>query len=190
MAMNQLAMNRFEGLPFPDFAQLREHSTFEEAMQAYAIYARDYEYPYLAAWRPWLHAASRLREFYPVSSMIPDEAAHDTADGRYHFSRRMSVLRNRVVTEVFGFDGVDFTATALRVYNDAVLSAEQNGTLADFRPPTLPFYGVEDDAYMQPGAEVDSSVPDLISGEGGVPYSEERVLPLWAMDLECPSWSD
>ena len=157
-------MNRFERLPFPDFAQLGTHSTFEEAMQACAIYARDYEYPYLAAWRPWLHAASRLREYFPVSSVIPDEPAHDTADGRYHFSTRMSTLRNKVVTEVFGFDGVDFTATALRAYNDAVQSAEQNGMLADFRPPTMPMSGVEDDGYMpyEPGTVMMTMVPAAI----------------------------
>ena len=69
-------MNQF--LPYPDLAQLQAHDSFEQAMEAYAIFARDNEYPYLAAWRPWLHIASRIRKSWPVE----DEPASDTADGQ------------------------------------------------------------------------------------------------------------
>ena len=96
-------------LPFPDFALLREQATFELAMEAYARHARDNSYPYLAAWRPWLHVASQLRGHYSASQEVPP----DSNEARFHFSQTMSTLRNRIISEIFGFDGVDLTATSL-----------------------------------------------------------------------------
>ena len=68
-------------LPFPDFAVLEEQPTFDAAMTAYAQYAGDHQYPYLAAWRPWLHVASQLRGRYATM----DEVIEDTGDSRCHF---------------------------------------------------------------------------------------------------------
>ena len=87
-------------LPYPELAQLQGHDSFEQAMEAYAIFAQDRDYPYLVAWRPWLHIAGRLQGSYS------DEPAQDATDDR-HFSTRMSELRNRIVTRVFGYDGPD-----------------------------------------------------------------------------------
>ena len=118
-------------LPCPDLDQLQAHGSFEEAMEAYAIYARDNDYPYLAAWRPWLRMASQVRKAYP------DELASDAAESQQHFSTRMSILRNRLVTQVFGHDGLDRTGTALMIFNSALRTAEQNGMLAEFCPCLL-----------------------------------------------------
>ena len=54
--------------PFPDIEETRMHmhTTLDEAMDAYAVYARDKGYPYLAAWKPWLHFASKLGRYYSL----------------------------------------------------------------------------------------------------------------------------
>ena len=96
-------------LPFPDFDELQAHGSFEEAMEAYAVYARANGYPYLVAWRPWLHVASSIRKAY-------QEEAAGAAD-KEHFSTRMSSMRSRLVIQVFGEDGLDRVGTALMIYN-------------------------------------------------------------------------
>ena len=105
-------------LPFPDMDALQQYSTLEEAMEAYAIYAKENGYSYLVGWRPWLHVASSIRKAF-------QEESADAARGE-HFSRRMSNMRSRLVTQVFGEDGLDRIGTALAVYNTALRAAEQN----------------------------------------------------------------
>ena len=90
----------------------------------------------------------------------------------------LSTLRNRIVSEIFGFDGIDFTATSLRVYNDAVRTAQRTGMLADFRPPTISA-GIEDDGYMlyDPDAALVPVTSEPYGREDGMPDSEAESEP-------------
>ena len=57
-----------EYFPFPEISTLQSAPTFELAMTAYAQYAKDHNYPYLVAWKPWLHIAGKLRRNYSAAS--------------------------------------------------------------------------------------------------------------------------
>ena len=54
--------------PIPDLVKFEAQESFSLAMEAYAQYARDMNYPYLVAWKPWLHVASRLRVLYGATT--------------------------------------------------------------------------------------------------------------------------
>ena len=118
-------------MPYPDLDELQQYNSFEEAMEAYALYAKNSGYTYLVSWRPWLHVASSIRKAF-------QEGPADIAQNE-HFSKRMSDLRNHTVTNVFGEDGMDRLGTSLAVFNTALRAAEQNGTLAAFVAPSLPY---------------------------------------------------
>ena len=113
-------------MPFPDLDVLQQYGTLEEAMEAYAIYAKDNGYAYLVSWRIWLHVASFIRKAFQEEPAT--DASEDTGP-RPHFSKRMSILRNRLIEEVFGEDGLDRIGTSLAVYNTALRAAQENNCL-------------------------------------------------------------
>ena len=79
-------------MPYPDLDELQQYNSFEEAMEAYAIYAKDNGYAYLVSWRPWLHVASSIRKAF-------QEEPADAAIGE-HFSKRMSSMRRPSLPEL------------------------------------------------------------------------------------------
>ena len=76
--------------PFPDIEETRMHmhTTLDEAMDAYAVYAREEGYPYLTAWKPWLHFASKLGRYYSLEDGEEVEPRGEQS-AHFHFSTRM-----------------------------------------------------------------------------------------------------
>ena len=154
--------------PFPDMEemQMHTHTTLDEAMDAYAVYARDKGYPYLAAWKPWLHFAGKLRRYYSLEDEGETEPSGEQS-AYFHFSTTMSVLRNRSVPEVFGLQGLDFAGASLRVFSEELRRVHESGTLEDFQPPVLSVQ-VEQDGYEL----YDPAAVDLAAAEEEE-YNEE-----------------
>ena len=167
-------------LPYPDLAQLRAHDTFEEAMEAYALYARDKGYPYLVAWKPWLHFASKLGRYYSLEDGEEVEPRGDQS-AHFHFSKRMSMLRNRIIPEVFGLQGLDFVGAALREFGQKLRAAHQSGMLEDFEPPVMFVEAEQDDYELYDPAAVDIPVAEdeeyEEEAESSQPFSESGSEP-------------
>ena len=102
-------------------------------------------------------------------------------------------MRSRLVTKVFGEDGLDRIGASLAVYNTALRAAEESNMLAAFVPPSLPYLegdGVDQDEYLpyDPSAaptaapgDVNGDAPDSQSGsdraesefEGSLDHEDE-----------------
>ena len=100
-------------MEFPPVEDFKGYETFDDAMGAFAEYARDNGKAYFCAWTAWQHYAKLLRPFYP-----------DAPTGKQEIQEVVSALRNKHGYRVWeGPEWTDIVGASFGVFRASLTQA-------------------------------------------------------------------